>query len=220
VVPVPVPVVPVPVPVPVPVSVPVPVFIPGVFLPCGYDTPCPTDGNYYYCTAPGTHNDATNGCEPVIMGPFPATSCGAQCLTDPPAPVPVPVPVPAPVPVPLFGPVPEPILFCGYETPCPNDGNYFYCTAAGTHNDATNGCEPANLGPFPATSCGAQCLTDDPHPSGILPCMWITGTPCNLDVVSFYCTAPGTVTDGTGMCSAIVPFTPQACGAQCIAVVF
>jgi hypothetical protein len=131
--------VPVPVPVPVPVSVPVPVFIPGVFLPCGYDTPCPTDGNYYYCTAPGTHNDATNGCEPVIMGPFPATACGAQCMTDPMA---------------------DTMLPCTSATPCNPTVPSYYCTAPGTHNDATGGCKAKTTGPFAPEACGTQCKTD------------------------------------------------------------
>jgi hypothetical protein len=48
------------------------------FLPCSTKTPCPTTGDYYYCT----DGISFNSCLPTNKGPFPTSSCTSQCLTS------------------------------------------------------------------------------------------------------------------------------------------
>ncbi|KAG1665868.1 hypothetical protein FOA52_005357 [Chlamydomonas sp. UWO 241] len=57
--------------------------VPDEISDCTVPTPCSPYMSHYYCTAPGTLANATDGCRPMDMGPFPALDCGAQCISEP-----------------------------------------------------------------------------------------------------------------------------------------
>ncbi|KAG1665867.1 hypothetical protein FOA52_005356 [Chlamydomonas sp. UWO 241] len=57
--------------------------VPDEIPDCAVPTPCSPLMSYYYCTAPGTLANATDGCRPMDMGPFSAMDCGAQCISEP-----------------------------------------------------------------------------------------------------------------------------------------
>jgi hypothetical protein len=130
-----------------------------------------------------------------------------------------PLPAPDTPPASTLSPPPATPLAgdaCGFLTPCPKEGNYFYCTAAGTDNDATDGCKLASDGAFPSFACSAQCLTGATTDGSIATCT--IATQCNPEAPHYYCTSAGTVADATGGCKEMTdgPFDPESCGAQCL----
>ncbi|KAG1654444.1 hypothetical protein FOA52_009163 [Chlamydomonas sp. UWO 241] len=141
----------------------------------------------FLCLSPGTSGDATGGCRAWRDGPFSPTTCSAQCIykveefyddryqfyqyyqyTDPDEPATIDELTP--------GLVPESTRAYQY---CDETQDYFslradgrvmcgegdralpfLCLSPGTSggDDATGGCRAWRDGPFPSTTCGAQCV--------------------------------------------------------------
>ena len=123
---------------------------------CTVSTPCPVDGQFYFCL----EGSNVNGCQPLLSGPWMSSDCSSQCTTSiPSAPSTTPPPTATPAPSTTPSPSPAPSSgTCTVSTPCPVESQFYFCLAGSN----VNGCQPLLSGPWMSSDCSSQCTTAVP----------------------------------------------------------